>query len=96
MKHVDYRRTCDATTYNSEDELYGCLRQILEGHINPPKIFYTRKEVSNILRCGKTKTFDLIRRNQLEKVKLDSRTLITKASVDALIAKLKQEAGHAA
>jgi excisionase family DNA binding protein len=97
MKNSDYRRgTSDAVAYNSEDELHTRLRLILEGFITPQKVFYTRKEAGEILRCGKTKTFELIRQNKLEKVKQGARTLVTKSSVDALIAKMMMEGGHAA
>lgn len=85
-----------AVTQKSGDDLHKILRNILENYITPQKVFYTRKEASEILRCAKTKTFDLIKKNELEKVKLGSRTLITKASVDALIAKMMMEGGHAA
>lgn len=96
MKHFDYHHGLSgAVTINSEDELHIRLRQILEGYITPQTVFYTRKEAGELLRCGKTKTFELIRQNQLEKVKQGSRTLVTKASVDALIAKMMMEGGHA-
>lgn len=96
MKHAEYRHTSDATIYNSDQELHDYLRSVLEGYITPPKVFYTRKEAGEILHCGKTRTFELIKTNQLEKVKQGARTLVTKRSVDALIAKMMREAGHAA
>jgi len=96
MKHSEYRNgLSDAATINSEEELRVRLRQILEGYITPRTVFYTRKEAGELLRCGKTKTFELIKKNELEKAKQGTRTLVTKASVDALIAKMMMEGGHA-
>ncbi len=81
-----------------ENELYSILRGILEGVIAPKSMFYTVKETSDIIKCGKTKTFALIKENRLQKVKMGSKTLVTKSSVDALIAELmgQQGGGHAA
>lgn len=81
-----------------ENELYDALRAMLEGIIAPKSMFYTVKETSDIIKCGKTKTFALIKENRLQKVKMGSKTLVTKSSVDALIAELmgQQGGGHAA
>lgn len=85
------RRITNDVTLDAEEYLHACLRKVIGGYITPSKVFYTRREACDLLRCGFTKFHDLVNNNELEKVKLGSRSLVTKSSVDALIAKLKLE-----
>lgn len=47
-------------------------------------------EAMSVLRCGRTKFYELVRRGDIEIVKLDGRTLVLAESIDAFVARLRE------
>lgn len=57
----------------------------------PPTELLKVEEVIKRLRIGRTKVYDLMNRNELEHIRIDGKRLIIAESVDALIARKRQE-----
>lgn len=48
-------------------------------------------EAMSVLRCGRTKFYELVKRGDIEVIKLDSRTLVVAASIEGYIARLREQ-----
>ena len=58
----------------------------------PPALLLTVPEAAKVLRVGRTKVFELIKRGELQSVKIDSSRLIAPVFLEAYVAKLIAEA----
>lgn len=58
----------------------------------PAPRFYTVREVCALLRIGRTKLYDMVKRRQLRRIKRGSKVLFLAVEVDGLIAKEERAA----
>jgi hypothetical protein len=58
------------------------------------KLLVPINDTSTIIGVGRTKIYELIARGDLQRVKLDGKSLITLASIEKLVAALIEGDGH--
>jgi excisionase family DNA binding protein len=57
------------------------------------RLLYTVDEAAQCLSVGRTNVFDLIRRGEIESVKIGSRRLVPRAALEAFVNSLRQRDG---